>query len=49
MAECGAIGTTLARAGRFAAAAKAALAVFPDGPWRQSLVEVADYTVSRAR
>ena len=49
MAGCGAIGTTLARAGRFAAAAKAALAVFPDGPWRRALTDVADYTVSRAR
>ena len=49
MAGCGAIGATLARAGRFAAAAKAALSVFPDGPWRRALADVADYTVSRAR
>jgi octaprenyl-diphosphate synthase len=49
MAGCGAIGATLARAGRFAAAAKAALDVFPDGPWRRALADVADYTVSRAR
>jgi octaprenyl-diphosphate synthase len=49
MAGCGAIGVTLTRAGRFAAAAKAALGAFPDGPWRRALAEVADYTVSRAR
>ena len=49
MAGCGAIGATLARAGRFAATAKAALGVFPDGPWRRALAAVADYTVSRAR
>jgi octaprenyl-diphosphate synthase len=49
MAGCGAIGVTLARAAGFAAAAKAALVVFPDGPWRRALAEVADYTVSRAR
>jgi octaprenyl-diphosphate synthase len=49
MARCGAIGTTVARAGRFAAAAKAALDVFPDSPWRRALRDVADYTVQRAR
>ena len=43
----GAIGATLDRAGRFAAAAKAALGVFPDGPMRRALLGVADYTVSR--
>ncbi|MGH6817872.1 MAG: polyprenyl synthetase family protein, partial [Methylovirgula sp.] len=37
MAGCGAIGATLARAQRFAAAAKAALGVFTDGPWRHAL------------
>ena len=49
MARCGAIGTTLARAARFAGAAKAALDVFADGPWRMALARVADYTVSRVR
>jgi octaprenyl-diphosphate synthase len=49
MDGCGAIGATLARAARFATAAKAALAAFPDGAWRRALAEVADYTVSRAR
>ncbi|HUB15952.1 MAG TPA: polyprenyl synthetase family protein [Acetobacteraceae bacterium] len=49
MAGCDAIGMTLARAGRFAAAAKAALEVFPDDPWRRALTGVADYTVRRAR
>ena len=49
MARHGAIATTLARAARFAGAAKAALAVFPDSPIRRALLDVADYTVSRAR
>jgi len=49
MAGCDAIGLTLARAGRFAAAAKAALDVFPDSAWRRALADVADYTVRRAR
>jgi octaprenyl-diphosphate synthase len=49
MGGCGAIPTTLARAGRFAAVAKAALDVFPDTAWRRALIDVADYTVSRAR
>ena len=49
MAGCGAIDTTLLRAARFAAAAKAALAAFPDTSWRRALAGVADYTVSRAR
>ena len=43
----GAIRTTLARAARFAVAAKDALAVFPDSPMRRALADVADYTVSR--
>ncbi len=45
----GAIGTTLHRARGFAAAAKGALAAFPDSPFRRALLDVADYTVSRAR
>jgi octaprenyl-diphosphate synthase len=45
----GAIGATLDRAARFAAAAKAELAVFPDGAYRRSLAAVADYTICRAR
>ena len=49
MARCGAIGATLERAAGFAGAAKAALAVFPDGALRRALMDVADYTVSRAR
>jgi octaprenyl-diphosphate synthase len=49
MAGRGAIGETLKRAERFAATAKAALAVFPDTPLRRTLADVADYTVSRAR
>jgi len=43
----GAIHTTLAHAGRFADAAKAALVAFPDSPIRCALANVADYTVSR--
>ncbi len=49
MAERGAIDATLARAHGFALAARAALAVFPDGPVRHILADVADFTVSRAR
>ena len=47
MAERGAIAATLRRAGRFVATAKAALAVFPDSPMRQALLDVADFTVQR--
>ncbi len=47
MERSGAIRTTLARAGRFAVTAKAALAIFPDSPVRRALADVADYTVSR--
>ena len=43
-----AIETTLARAAVFAEEAKGALAVFPAEPFRDTLVAVADYTVSRA-
>ena len=45
----GAIGATLDRAARFAASAKAELALFPDEPYRRSLLAVADYTIRRAR
>ncbi len=47
MAASGAIGTTLRHAGRFADEAKAALAPFPPGAFRDALMDVADYTVSR--
>ncbi len=47
MQSRGAISTTLDRAGRFAAAAKAALAAFSDSPVRRALLDVADYAVSR--
>jgi octaprenyl-diphosphate synthase len=49
MRRCDAIRGTLERAHGFAAAAKAALAPFPDSALRRALVEVADYSVSRAR
>ncbi len=49
MRHCGAIRATLRRAGGFAQAAKAALAPFPDGAMRSALLDVADYTVNRAR
>ena len=49
MRRCGAIRATLDRARGFAAAAKAALAPFPDSALRRALLDVADYTVSRAR
>jgi octaprenyl-diphosphate synthase len=49
MAERGAIEQTLARAHGFARAAREALVVFPEGPVRFILGDVADYTVNRAR
>jgi octaprenyl-diphosphate synthase len=49
MQRCGAIRTTLERAQSFAAAAKAALAPFPDSDMRRALIDVTDYTVNRAR
>jgi octaprenyl-diphosphate synthase len=49
MARRGAIGATLDRAGRYAHEAKSALAVFPPTALRQALLDVADYTVRRAR
>jgi octaprenyl-diphosphate synthase len=49
IAQHRAIAITLERAARFAGAAKAALAVFPDSAIRQALLDVADYTVRRAR
>ena len=48
IAATGAIGTTLEQAARFAGAGKAALAVFPPSAFREALMGVADYTVSRA-
>ena len=49
MARCGAIAATLHRAAEFADRAKASLAGFADGAVRRALLDVADYTVSRAR
>ena len=49
MQHCGAIHATLRRARGFAQAAKAALAPFPDSAMRRVLLDVADYTVNRAR
>jgi len=49
MERRGAIQATLDRAARFAGAAKAALTVFADSTLRRALLDVADYTVSRAR
>ena len=47
MESSGAIRTTLDRAAGFATAAKAALGAFAPGPFRQALMDVADYTVRR--
>ena len=44
-----AIETTIARAREFAAAAKAALGLFPSSPLRQAMLDAADYAVRRAR
>ncbi len=49
MEHTGAIEATLLRAEGFAERAKAVLGVFPDGPVRQCLMDVADYTVHRGR
>ena len=49
MEQTGAIEATLTRAAGFVARAKAALEIFPDGPVRRRLVDVADYTVRRGR
>ncbi len=49
MARTGAIAITLRRAAGFAAEAKAALGVFPPSVIRNSLLDVADYTVNRGR
>jgi octaprenyl-diphosphate synthase len=48
IAATGAIATTLEHAAQFAADAKAALLAFPAEPFRDTLLAVADYTVSRA-
>jgi octaprenyl-diphosphate synthase len=44
-----AIRVTLDRAAVFARDAKAALTIFPDTAIRRALMDVADYTVQRAR
>jgi octaprenyl-diphosphate synthase len=49
MERCHAIRTTLDRARGFVHAAKSSLAQFPDNEFRRALLDVADYTVSRAR
>ena len=49
MERCHAIRTTLDRARGFVHAAKSSLAPFPDNAFRRALLDVADYTVSRAR
>jgi octaprenyl-diphosphate synthase len=49
MVKCDAIRATLERAAWFVRQAKAALGVFPDSPLRQALLDVADFTVRRAR
>ena len=45
----GALRATLDRAEGFALEAKAALGVFPDSPIRRAMLDIADYTVRRAR
>jgi octaprenyl-diphosphate synthase len=49
MEGCGAIDMTIARAAAFAASAKAALAPFPDSALKRAMLDVADYTLQRAR
>ncbi len=48
MRETGALAGTRARAEAHAAAAKAALAGFPDTPLRRALADIADFVVARA-
>ena len=47
MEQAGAIRATIQHAARFAQAAKASLEPFPPSPFRDALMAVADYTVSR--
>ncbi len=47
--QCNAIGRTLDQAAAFVADAKRALSIFPASAFRESLMAVADYTVSRVR
>jgi octaprenyl-diphosphate synthase len=49
IARTGAIAATQARAASYARDACAALAMFPQGPIRQAMLDTAEYTVSRAR
>src|ERR1700712_3284566 len=49
IADHGSLKATLERALSFVKEAKAALTVFPDGPFRGALAGVADYTVQRLR
>ncbi len=49
IAQHGGIDETIDRARRFAQEARDALAVFPDSPVRQALMDVSDYTVQRLR
>ncbi len=49
IARSGAIAATLERAGRYADAAKAALAPFPDSALKRCFLDVADFTISRIR
>lgn len=44
----GALSATLDLAGDYADAAKAALEVFPNGPWKAALSDLADFAVSRS-
>jgi octaprenyl-diphosphate synthase len=44
-----ALDDTLAMAGRYAESAKAALAGFPAGPWREAMRDLADFAVSRTK
>ena len=49
LADLRALDDTLAMATRYAETAKAALADFPVGPWREAMKDLADFAVSRTK
>src|SRR5690606_23313708 len=47
MTKHGAIEDTIARARHYGSIAKDALAIFPDDPYRQALIDLVDFCISR--
>jgi octaprenyl-diphosphate synthase len=48
MERHGAIADTIDRANHYGDIARDALAIFPDSPWKDSLLEAVDFCVARA-